>query len=238
MKFFLLLFTVIAIIFITSIQYNSFQKRQTIQAKCNPFNYQKKEESKFKFKVRDIALEEWNYFGNQLIESGFIKNGRKETDEGFWQRVSIYWKEGTGFEKTGKDTSWPWSAAFISWVMKKAGSGDKFPYSIRHSDYINYSIQNREKGNCDAEFIGYQIYEYSPDIGDLVCYSRQENIDYQSRGRYKSHCDIVIEKTKNRIGVIGGNVRDSVTKKFLPLDSEGKLDDSTEHWFVVIKNNL
>ena len=68
----------------------------------------------------------------------------------------------------------PWSAAFVSWVMREANVKDKFFYSIRHSDYIIKSIKDRKSNNIKAGFIGYKLQEYSPDIGDLVCYTRQK----------------------------------------------------------------
>jgi hypothetical protein len=51
-----------------------------------------------------------------------------------------------------------------------------------------------------------------------------------------SHCDLVVAKRSNEIDVIGGNVSDSVTKKTLKLDANGKVKDATRPWFVVIKN--
>ena len=121
--------------------------------------------------------------------------------------------------------------------MKKAGAGNQFSYSIRHSDYITKSIKNRKSNNINSAFIGYKLDEYSPTIGDLVCYARQDNVDYDKKGKYKSHCDIVVDIQDDRIEVVGGNVKDSVTKKILRIDSDGRLSDTSEKWFVVIKNN-
>ena len=63
------------------------------------------------------CIEEWNYFRNQTInqDGRVTKEGMKETDEGYWQRVGIYWLEGTGRELSGRNTDYPWSAAFISY---------------------------------------------------------------------------------------------------------------------------
>ena len=85
-----------------------------------------------------IANEEWNFFGNQEIDINgkLIRRGRTETDEGFWQRVGMYWMDGTGKNLTGKNDDYPWSAAFISFVLRKAGAGDRFRYSAQHSVYI------------------------------------------------------------------------------------------------------
>ena len=36
-----------------------------------------------------------------------------------------------------QDGHYAWSAAFIDYVMRIAGAGDRFPYSADHADYIN-----------------------------------------------------------------------------------------------------
>lgn len=185
-----------------------------------------------------IAIYEWVYFGGQTIFfDNILVQGHKETEDKYWQQIGVYWSEGTGFSKTGKDTDWPWSAAFISWVMKEAQMGDDFPYSIRHSEYIVHSIKNRKENVEDAAIVGYQLDEYAPEVGDLVCYSREKNISYNSVGNFKSHCDLVVYKQRDRIEVIGGNVDDSVSLKVLYLDADGNLNDVSKPWFVVIKVN-
>lgn len=193
----------------------------------------------FSQRVRDLALQEWSFFGKQVIKNrSILREGRKESEEGYWQRVSVYWNEGTNQDLTGKDTDWPWSAAFMSWIMFKAGAGENFTYSIRHSDYITDAISNRKNNLTNSHFLGFRINEYSPLIGDLVCYGRKDYINYDTPGPYPSHCDIVIDKHDQYISVIGGNVGDSVTLKILDVDNNGILIDDSERWFVVIKNNL
>ena len=193
----------------------------------------------FRKRVRDLALEEWAFFGKQIIENGsIVDKGYKETDEGYWQRVSLYWREGTKQNLTGKDTDWPWSAAFISWVMLKAGAESNFVYSIRHSDYIIDAISNKSKNKVNSSFLGFRLNEYPPQIGDLVCFGRRFYVTYYTPGPYPSHCDIVVDKNDSQISVVGGNVEDSITLRKLDIDSNGILIDDSEKWFVVIKNNL
>ena len=40
-----------------------------------------------------------------------------------------------------QDGDYAWSAAFISYVMRIAGAGPRFPYSADHADYINIAKQ-------------------------------------------------------------------------------------------------
>src|SRR5262245_6935416 len=90
-----------------------------------------------------LARQEWEFFGRQEVDRDghLLRRGRKETDEGFWQRVGVYWLEGTGQHLTGKNSDFPWSATFMSFVMRKAGAGERFKYSAQHSVYIRAAIQ-------------------------------------------------------------------------------------------------
>ena len=45
-------------------------------------------------------------------------------------------------------------------------------------------------------------------------------------------------KRPGEIDVIGGNVRDSVTKKTLALNNKGQLVDPNHDWFVVLKKRF
>ena len=186
--------------------------------------------------IAAIAREEWEFFD---------RGNLKETEDGAWQRVVEYWETQGINDSFGVDTSEevgssnnPWSAVFISWVMDRANVGDKFEYSASHSTYITDAIQDRANNNSEAAFFGYRLDEYSPKVGDLVGYAREDGVDYDTPAPYASHTDIVVDVRDGEIDVIGGNVADSVTKKTLEIDSEGRLIDDSEDWFVILSNQL
>ena len=87
--------------------------------------------------------------------------------------------------------------------------------------------------------MAYRLSEKPVSLGDLVCYSRQSGVDYDTTGSYKSHCDIVVKinKRKGTADVIGGNVSDGVTKKIIRIDRNGYLTDTNNDWFTIIKIN-
>lgn len=189
-------------------------------------------------KVVSLSEQEWKFFGQRTMDknSNLIRKGMSETDDGFWQRVGIYW-QALGKDITGKNTDYPWSAAFISYIMKMAGAEDNFQYSAAHATYIRKAIKDVNKTN--AAFKGFPINNYSPQIGDLVGYAREFGIHYDNLPSFfKSHCDIVVGVRKNEIDVIGGNVGNSVTKKTLVTDNNGLVIDKQQTWFVVLQNNL
>jgi hypothetical protein len=186
----------------------------------------------FKQNLVNIATQEWEFFK---------KGKRKEREDGFWQRIVTYWKE--ALNRNDIDTRFdvgnvPWSAAFISWIMTKAGAADKFKRDASHSVYIRDSVKKRKDQVINAPFVAFKIDEVTPEIGDLVCAPRQSGVTYDTTDNYISHCDLVVAKRTNEIDIIGGNVSDSVTQKTLKLDTNGKVKDTTRPWFVVIKNLL
>lgn len=188
-------------------------------------------------KALEIAAQEWVRFGEQTVDSDgtMVKIGGREAEDPYYLRVGDYWKEGVNVDLTGKDTDVPWSAAFISWVMKEAGMGDRFSYSDWHATYIRNSILARRRNDKSFAYWGYRLSERAPRVGDLVGYRRQDGITYDYQPVvYSSHTDLVVEVRPNEIDVIGGNVKDSVTKKTLKTDSEGKLVDTQYNWFVVM----
>ena len=187
------------------------------------------------------AIQEWKDWGEQTVAvyNQTIQSGGKEYDAGFAERVNKYWQEGLNQNYSGYDRDVAWSASFISYIWKDAGAKEKFPYSASHSTYIRDSISNRKINDFSKPFVGLRVTEYAPKVGDMVCYSRESRTDlYDETGAYKSHCDIVVKKGRNFIEVIGGNVRQAVTKKVLLTDDNGRLIDNNNNWFTVIKSNV
>lgn len=185
------------------------------------------------------ARAEWEYFGRQTMKDGQVTHpGHKESDPGYSDRVGVYW-ESVNRNLTGKDTWEPWSAAFMSWVMRQAGLGPRFTYSEWHAHYIRRAIRARRNLDENEVFWAYRLSERAPRVGDLVCYARQADIDFDhQKDVYKSHTDLVVEVRPGEIDVIGGNVQDSVTLKTLATDVRGHLIDRHERWFAVLANRL
>lgn len=118
----------------------------------------------------------------------------------------------------------PWSAAFISWVMKKAGAGNRFRYSSAHAVYIAWAKQNRLANNREF-YKAYRVNEIQPRLGDLVCFSRGKvRATYDNiRPGMETHCDLIVAMTSQVRG-IGGNVSDSVTESVVPVNGLGFID--------------
>lgn len=194
--------------------------------------YRRKTKSGFVKSLISVAQSEFDYWN---------KGGKKkENDPQVIDTIQKYWKEGAGIShfnnQQARDTAW--SAAFISYNMRKSGAGDDFPYSASHSTYIVQSIKNRKENNSNP-FKGYKPSEVKVEVGDLVCYARSgSGANYDTTGSYASHCDLVTKSEKDEAVSVGGNISNSVSETIVPLDAEGKIDKSKDKkgYFVVIKN--
>lgn len=175
-----------------------------------------------------------------------------------WQRVSGYWRDsgtlnamgaipgassciaGVGTRYTDTDCRAflidnPWSAAFISWVMVRAGVPG-FNASPRHIDYIRAAYNNR------APYRLADPAAEKPAVGDLLCFlrDRRETLTYTglvqalgngSVGHWKSHCEVVVSANMGgdrTLYLVGGNVLNTVAMRKLMLDRSGRIELPTK----------
>ncbi len=173
---------------------------------------------------------------------------------GYWEdddasragRVNAYWRAVGKPGLDGMDCREPWSAAFTSWVMQGAGVPEfQFPRASAHWVYLSSLIE--EAPYPGRWFVPRRIKDYSPRPGDLVCAprgsSRPGSFDgYTSPARLQganTHCDLVVGKSGGTLEVVGGNVRNSVSKSTLELDGQGRLQPVPRRpWFLVMENRL
>lgn len=173
-----------------------------------------------------------------------------------WQRVADYWK-GTGLlaQMTGFPgaadcsappgpngrghlqsascraflTDTPWSAAFVSYVLIRAGLPG-FTVSASHIDFVRAAYRHPEA----SPYVLSDPDSTTPVAGDLLCFARgRDSIgaqglrDFLANGAgngLNMHCDIVVAANTDgdsRLYLVGGNVLQGVTLRVLPLNREG-----------------
>lgn len=146
-----------------------------------------------------------------------------------------YYRDGVGatvtdaqMRSTAYQSGHPWSAVFISYVVEKAGGGDRFSKSAAHQGYIRAARENRLRARVDNPFWAYRADEIAPQPGDIVCAARSNSgATYDNIGdstHRATHCDVVVERRPGSVRVIGGNVGNTVGAKTLRLRPDGKLD--------------
>jgi hypothetical protein len=212
-----------------------------------------------------IALREWRAFGSPVVYPGTPIAGdpQRERAEGLWQRVGEYWWLGLplgtteqGF--TGKhdafgrvfaatdDAAYAWSAAFIDYVMRMAGAGDRFPYSPNHATYINAAREHAAGQRPNLVVTAMPPQNYAPQRGDLICAWRGRNPiryeDLPTGSPFPGHCNIVVDVRPGMLDTVGGNVDNSVSMRQVPIDAAGHVTDAAgasldpeRPWFVVLR---
>ena len=189
-----------------------------------------------------LAVAEWFRYGQQTID---FTHGQPKLEIRGWQerevpqRINDYWKSVGEPNLSGLDTDMPWSAAFISWDIESAGvPRSQFCPDARHTIYVERMVMRaREPG---AAFIPHHLDERSPQVGDILCASREGGgTTLENLNRGPGHCDIVVEVRPGEAHAIGGNVGDSVTRSVFPLDANGFLSPiAGRQFFTVIENRL
>lgn len=195
------------------------------------------------------AEAEWEFFGRQETDTNGkeIRDGKDEHEDDASERVHQYWLVGTGDSSlSGKDRDTPWSAAFISYVMKKAGAGKLFKYNAAHQVYIHAAIRAEAEERTDYGFWGVPLTDRKPEVGDLVCAWRKTKdftgpvtFKMAADGKeYPSHCDLVVAVTDTEIATIGGNVGQSVEKKHFKLDKGFLTPANFDNGFAILINKM
>ena len=212
---------------------------------------------------------EWREWGGQTLAEGEAPAtpGAESLAQNF-PRVLAYWRavpddEGTiarnralyplalAGEAAGarlwQET--PWSAAFISYVMLRAGVDTReFRPSAAHAFYIDQLLRDATDFPAEAPFIPHGPAEYVPRPGDLVCADRSRApLNHWTQraadeGRFRPmHCDIVVAVAPGAVEATGGNVADAVTRRRFPADTAGLLLPAPaggSQWFAVFENRL
>ena len=153
-----------------------------------------------------------------------------------WRKVAGYWNgsglagcsAGAACRSFVVDT--PWSAAFVSWVMRRARVPG-FAASSRHVDYVRAAW--RQPGSGPYRLAAPD--EAAPAPGDLLCYVRANARVLGHDGLLARlgedaglpmHCDIVVAASPGGIAwLVGGNVQQVVALRMLRLDAQGRFAD-------------
>lgn len=194
-----------------------------------------------------LAQQEWTIFGQPIVRTegteSFLEfppgaDATHEVQGPMLTRVLTYWYAVSVQPIVGNQGELrPWSAAFISWLVRSAGvPRDAFPPSVLHWDYIEYALNGHS-----SRFVARDASAYAPQVGDLLCAPRGEAFvaevrDFASLQRGAYHCDLVVERRAGELDAIGGNVGDAVSLTRVALDAEGRaLPTPARPWVVVLE---
>lgn len=181
------------------------------------------------------AEREWSYWWD--------RGQLREDDEEAIPLLTDYWMQAkpgrsrSYAEILARNTSKPWSAAFISFVMQRAGAGRHFHYADGHWNYIHQARWATYNTDDNELYWLHLIENHKPQKSDLICYSREEsglNFNNALENKFRfAHCDIVVRVGNDTIDVVGGNKSVNggndqhgvtVGKRTLRLNKNGLID--------------
>jgi len=180
---------------------------------------------------------------------------------GYWASLrkatydSVFRKQNEVWESSDGRAGWAqyWSAAFISYVMCRAGlSGNEFVRNEAHLAYIAAAVEQRDNKRQGYAYTAFDLNEKTPALGDLLCAAREDEagkIDNLESFRKNPqhggyHCDIVVGFDNAQIAqagvvyAIGGNVINGVTVTETPINNGRLRKVSTpggRNWFTILR---
>jgi hypothetical protein len=195
-------------------------------------------------------MAEWTFFDQPTLRDGkMLRAGRREGDTPQWRRVMTYWREGLQSDSVNSredviSGDHPWSAAFLAYVMKQAGVGERVPHAASHSGRIKEAIYNRQHGVDSARLIGHRLSDYAPRPGDLLCATRAwatGQVNYDNAARFDffpSRCEVVVSASSGQIITIGGDLMDAVTLHTIKAIAGKVAPASGRDWLVAIQTPI
>jgi hypothetical protein len=156
------------------------------------------------------------------------------------ERIKSYW---LSFQGTAKPVSEPWSAAFISFCMKKTVLDLSFKFAGRHTTYLSDSKTAKLNNDASRAFWAVKLSERVVKVGDLVgafrtggvCGSAVKTYD-SLPGDFCSHVDVVVAVRADKAWAIGGNVGNTVTFKEIPLTPTGRIQAGNKRITTMARN--
>ncbi|MCB1489008.1 MAG: DUF2272 domain-containing protein [Bauldia sp.] len=167
--------------------------------------------ARLKEKLLENAIAQW---------VRFEKGAASEKVDPYCGYVGEMWKsiglsyDGRSKYSDGREV--PWSAAFISFVVRKSGKAyGAFRFDSSHSVFSHDAIQAQILKRTNRPFWGFRITERRPELGDIIHRNRGKgtfSFDYaENHSQFESHSDIVVEVRRHIVRVMGGNVGNTVS---------------------------
>ena len=125
----------------------------------------------------------------------------------------------------------PWSAAFISYTVRKAeGTSPSFPGRASHAVYAEYIRAGKASGWTARNPSTTQLR-----AGDIVVKNRSNNTLTFSSKKWqgKTHGDIVTQLSTTKASIVGGNVNNAVRAKTINLTN--KVITPGQGYYVVLR---
>jgi hypothetical protein len=175
-------------------------------------------------KIRKTVTSKPLSIGSRVAsELKFWKN-KKETSSGAYDRLKRYWDNTPLRKWTASGT--PWSAAFISYLLK----GQDFKGQASHYQYTQDVIDGKNRG-WEAFSIPKNKSKIKVQVGDVLVKPRSGGSDYSTHG------DVVVKISMGKAILVGGNLGNTAKKAgTVYLNPDGTIRDAGKYLVLLKKN--
>jgi len=151
--------------------------------------------------------------------------GKKETTSNAYPRLKAYWENLGWTEDRWTPSSVPWSAAYISYVVRKVDP--QFPQSAAH---FKYSKKAKEKKGNWSAFKTNSAGDVRAQLGDILVMAR-------TGGNRNTHGDVVYKIEGGNAWLSGGNLGNTAKGNVtLALDASQNYSNYGSYEVVLKKN--
>lgn len=156
------------------------------------------------------------------------------------ERIKSYWHS---FQATAPPVSEPWSAAFVSFCVKKANLNLSFKFAGRHTTYLSDSKIAKLNNDASRAYWAVKLSERVVKVGDIVGAFRTGGVcgtatkTYDSLpGDFCAHCDVIVAVREDVAFAIGGNVGNTIMFKEIPLTPNGRVKAGDKRITTMARN--
>jgi hypothetical protein len=148
-------------------------------------------------------------------------DGKKETDAQSYSQLEKYWKNIDYGEWSPSGT--PWSAAFISYVLR----GSDFPQTAAHRIYVKDIIDGKKP--TWAAFSIPKSQEIPLHVGDVLVKPRSG--DYNN-----THGDVVYKIVDGMAYLVGGNISNTAKiTRIIKVDKDNVAVEDVSPYMIILK---
>jgi hypothetical protein len=178
--------------------------------------------------VEAVGIEFKDFLYGTLVEEDAEPRIRE-----YWQALNL------PFESVGV----AWSAAFISFIVRKAALAKSFRFSQRHTEYLSDSKRAKVNNDASRAYWAVRLSERKLQIGDLVsafrtgtgCGNAVRTYD-SLPGDFCAHSNVVIGIHGDQAITIGGNLDQTVAIRKVPLTAEGRAKTGEKRITIMARN--
>jgi hypothetical protein len=170
----------------------------------------------------------------------FLFGTRHETHPDSRGPIEKYW---LSFSSSAQPVSEPWSAAFISFLVKNTHLEQRFALAGRHTTFLSDSKRAKLASDTSRAYWAVRLSERRLQVGDLVgAFRTGEDCGsairtYESLpGDFCAHTDLVVAIRGGKAITIGGNVSNTVKVTEVPLSATGHAVQGSKRFVIMARN--